>query len=92
MAFRSDISDGSGTFLIHHLHALTLTRLDALFVVGAGSGGHRRADLRHWGRAADHLEVVRLPDRVQPAVAIVLLVIFGPVSTRLLTTLESATG
>ena len=91
MAFRSDISDGSGAFLVHHLHALPLARLDALFVVGAGSGGHRGSDLRHWGRAADHFQVVGwLADRVQPAVPIVVVVL-RPVSARLLTALESAT-
>ena len=55
LAFRTDISNGCSSFLIYHLHALSLARLYTLFVIRSRTGSHGRSDLAHRGRAADHL-------------------------------------
>jgi len=47
LALSTDISYGCGTFLIHHLHALTLPRLDTLLIVRTGTRSHGRHDLAH---------------------------------------------
>lgn len=65
LALRADISDWSGSLLVHHLHALALAGLEALLVVRAGAGRHRGCDLAYGRRTADHFKVTRgLANRV----------------------------